>query len=77
MTGLVLVRKMLDYIKEWRCCTDQKTEYRTAQAAAMVIVVFIVESVKVEYSLGAGVEVDEELARSWSPWGGSESRIND
>ena len=64
MTGLVLVRKMLHYMKEWRCCTDQKTEYRTAQAAAMVMEVFIVESVKVMYSLGAGVEVNEQLARS-------------
>ena len=64
MTGLVPVRYMLDYMREWRCCTDQKTEYRTAQAAAMVMEVFIVESVKAEYSLGAGVEVIEELARS-------------
>ena len=64
MTGLVLVRKMLDYMKEWRCFTDQKTEYKTAQAAAMVMEVFIVRSVKVDYSLGAGVEVKEELA--WS-----------
>ena len=64
MTGLVLVRKMRDYMKEWRCCTDQKTEYKTAQAAAMVMEVFIVRSVKVLDCLGAGVEVNEELARS-------------
>ena len=60
----MLVRRMLDYMKKWRCCTDQKTEYRTAQAAAMVMEVFIVESVKEVYSLGAGVEVNEQLARS-------------
>ena len=50
--------------EEGRCCTDQKTEYRTAQAAAMVMEVFIVESVKIWCSLGAGVEIDEQLARS-------------
>lgn len=53
---------MLDCMKEWRCCTDQKTEYRTAQAAMRVVEVFMVELVKGEYSLYAGVgDVDEEL----------------
>ena len=54
-------------MKEWRCCTDQKTEYRTAQAAIRVVEVFMVELVKGEYSLLVGVEVvDEELVLgSW------------
>ena len=55
----MLVRKILD-CKEWRCCTDQKTEYRTAQAATRVVEVFMVELVKGEYSLYVGVEVVDE-----------------
>ena len=52
---------MLDCIKEWRCCTDQKTEYKTAQAAMRVVEVFMVELVK-KYCLRPGVEViDEDL----------------
>ena len=50
-------------MKEWRCCTDQKTEYRTAQAAIRVTEVFMVEMVKKKYSVRVGVEVvDEYLA---------------
>ena len=58
---------MLDCRKEWRCCTDQKTEYRTAQAAMRVTEVFIVELMKKKYSVSVDVEViDKYLALgSW------------
>ena len=49
--GLMLVRKMLDWIKEWRWCTDQKTVYRTAQAAMRVVEVFMVESAKLVFTV--------------------------
>ena len=53
---------MLDCMKEWRCCTDQKTEYRTAQAAMRVMEVFMVELVKWKYSKCVdGEVVDEKL----------------
>lgn len=58
---------MLDCRKEWRCCTDQKTEYRTAQAAMRVTEVFIVELMKKKYSVSVDDEViDKYLALgSW------------
>ena len=58
---------MLDCRKEWRCCTDQKTEYRTAQAAMRVTEVFIVELMKKKYSVSVDGEViDKYLALgSW------------
>ena len=58
---------MLDCRKEWRCCTDQKTEYRTAQAAMRVTEVFIVEMMKKKYSVSVDDEViDKYLALgSW------------
>lgn len=58
---------MLDCRKEWRCCTDQKTEYRTAQAAMRVTEVFIVELMKKKYSVSVVDEViDKYLALgSW------------
>lgn len=52
---------MLDCMKEWRCCTDQKTEYTTAQAAMRAVEVFMVDLVKGEYSLCVEVDVDEML----------------
>ena len=59
---------MLDCMKEWRCCTDQKTEYRTAQAAMRVMEVFMVELTKDEYSLLGAEVMDEGLVLgSWSP----------
>ena len=68
---------MLDCRKEWRCCTDQKTEYRTAQAAMRVTEVFIVELMKKEkkYSVIVDIEViDKYLAlASWRVQGIAES----
>ena len=62
------VRIKLDWMKEWRCCTDQKTEYRTAQAAMRVTEVFMVELTK-KYLVRVGVGVIDEylVLESWSP----------
>ena len=51
---------MLDCTKEWRCCTDQKTEYKTAQAAMIVTEVFMVELMKKKYSVGVDVGVNDK-----------------
>lgn len=54
---------MLDCMKERRCCTYQKTEYRTAQAATRVVKVFMVEVMRGSIHW---VLVLKLLLRSWS-----------
>ena len=68
---------MLDCRKEWRCCTDQKTEHRTAQAAMRVTEVFIVELMKKKYSVSVDNEViDKYLALDPGECGGLQRVLN-